>query len=51
MAAIKTRKTSYGTLTIEQVSGGYAIYLNGKLYKSTYANLDDAIKAFDSMPN
>lgn len=49
--ALRSRNTSYGLLTLEQISGGYAIFLNGKLYKSTYSSLDDAIRDFDSLPN
>lgn len=28
--ALRSRSTSYGLLTLEQTSGGYAIFLNGK---------------------
>lgn len=49
--ALRSRRTSYGLLTLEEVSGGYAIFLNGSLYRSTYANLNDAIREFDSLPN
>jgi len=51
MAAIKTRQTSHGTYTIEAVSGGYAIYRNGELYKSTYSKLEDAISDLEHLPN
>ena len=51
MAAIKTRQTSYGVLTIEQVSGGYVINLNGKLYRGTYSSLNDAIYDLEHLPN
>ena len=48
---LRSRRTSYGLLTIEDVSGGYIICLNGKLYKGTYSSLDDAIREFESLPN
>ena len=51
MAALRSRSTSYGHLTIERVSDGYIICLNGKLYKGTYSNYDDAVRDFDSLPN
>jgi len=43
--------TSYGLLTIEQNSVGYGIYLNGKLYKGSYSDLNACIRDFESMPN
>ncbi|MCR5105555.1 MAG: hypothetical protein K6B68_14065 [Eubacterium sp.] len=51
MSVLRSRQTSYGLLTIEQVTGGYVIKLNGKLYKGTYSSLDDAINELEHLPN
>jgi hypothetical protein len=49
MAVYRSRKASYGYLTLEDCSLGYCIKLNGRLYRSYYRTLEDAIREFDSL--
>ena len=50
---IRKRTVSYGVLTLEKVSIGYVIKLNGNTIKGVYGpeSLDGAIRDFESMPN